>query len=445
MKKIFHPTAYGAVPIQDCYWNSTADLPQFESLKENLQVDTVVIGAGFTGLNCALELTRNYQQSVCVLDAEQPGFGASGRNGGFVCIGGAKLELPELVKKYGMPATQEFHHAQIAAIELVRDNLDRTEENADRHSDGECLMAHRPNDMQSLHEEADYLKRQFDVNCTVHPKGALKELGLYGPEFHGAVHMPIGFAINPRKYVNTLTSQLIQASGMIFGNSSAIEVERSGSKHRVRTEQGMVEADNLVIASNGYSHDNWLPGLDGKFLPSISNILVTRPLTESELQSQGWWSDLMAWDTRTMLHYFRLMPNRQFLFGLRGGTSGSEVDMAKSRVRARQDFEQMFPAWSQVETPYFWSGMLCLNRNLVPYAGPLDGMQKTWIGMAYHGNGVALGSYTGKLLASKIVGDAQGSKIPTIMSTPLRKFPLPAIRRRYLKPVYAWHHFKDSW
>ena len=152
----------------------------------------------------------------------------------------------------------------------------------------------------------------------------------------------------------------------------------------------------------------------------------------------------MSYDTRTMLHYFRLMPNRQFLFGLRGGTSGSKADFEHSKKIARADFKRMFPAWKNVETPWFWSGMLCLSRRLVPYTGPLSGMQNAWAGLAYHGNGVAMGSYSGKILAGMVLGDHKLPKAPTIMTQSLERFELPRIRRHFLKPLYYLVHLKDS-
>ncbi len=223
-------------------------------------------------------------------------------------------------------------------------------------------------------------------------------------------YVPIGFALNPRKYALGLAEAAKRAGARIFRQSPVVQISADAVGYRLKTPVSEVRARRLILATNGYSSDN-LPGwLSGRFLPVQSNIIVTRELTEAEL-SEGWHSDLMAYDTRNMLHYFRLLPERRFLFGMRGGIRADAAAQAEMQRAVRADFEAMFPMWAHVETPHFWSGLACLSRNLTPYAGPLGDMENAYTAMAYHGNGVAMASYSGKLLAGLITGHGPRSAV----------------------------------
>jgi glycine/D-amino acid oxidase-like deaminating enzyme len=144
----------------------------------------------------------------------------------------------------------------------------------------------------------------------------------------------------------------------------------------------------------------------------------------------------MAYDTRNLLHYFRLMPDRRFLFGMRGGLRASPRAEAAIRRKLRQDFEAMFPAWRDVAATHYWSGMVCLSRNLVPFIGAVPDQPGLFAGLCYHGNGVAMGSYSGRLLSDLV----QGRQPELPYSTAVQKmprFPFGRARRILMPPAYA--------
>ena len=102
-----------------------------------------MIGGGVTGLNAALALARQGVR-VAVFEAQRPGWGASGRNGGFCCLGGAKLSDAALRRRFGAVEAGLWHEAQVAAVDHVRSLLERYDIDADTHSDGEVMLAHSP-------------------------------------------------------------------------------------------------------------------------------------------------------------------------------------------------------------------------------------------------------------------------------------------------------------
>ena len=157
----------------------------------------------------------------------------------------------------------------------------------------------------------------------------------------------------------------------------------------------------------------------------------------------------MVFDSRNLLHYLRLIPARpgedgpRMLFGMRGGTSASAASHSAMHRMIRRDFETFFPAWRSVETPFFWSGLVCLTRDLTSYTGPVPGMANAWLSVAYHGNGVSMGSHCGRLAGRMISGRRAPDAIPVIMRQPPRRFPFPALRRNYLRAAYAWYGWTD--
>jgi len=123
------------------------------------------------------------------------------------------------------------------------------------------------------------------------------------------------------------------------------------------------------------------------------------------------------------------LPDGRFLFGMRGGYRATPAAEARIARKIRADFAAMFPAWAGVEIAHEWSGLVNLSRGLTPYLGPVPGMDNTWISMAYHGNGVAMASYSGALVASLIRGETPALPYPTVMKAPLGRFPLGRHRR----------------
>ena len=143
-------------------------------------------------------------------------------------------------------------------------------------------------------------------------------LGLGGP-FYGALNTPPGIALNPRKYATGLLAVAMTKGVQVCGHSPVVEIESTKGGYDLRTPLAKVSAEKIVIATNGYSSEDLPDWMRSRFMPVQSSIILTRQMTQTELNAQGWTSDQMAYDTRKLLHYFRLLPDRRFLFGMRGG------------------------------------------------------------------------------------------------------------------------------
>lgn len=437
MKRIYEPEAYGEAARAGCFWQPPAhDWPRLEGARAT---DIAIIGAGYTGLSAALHLAEAGAE-VAVLEAEAPGWGASGRNGGFCCMGGSKLGEDVLARRYGGGAARAFVAQQRAAVELVERLIEAHDIIADTHSDGEVELAHRPGAMADLAAEAKRLA-SHGIKANLLSRSDLESQGLAGPEFHGGLHVKLGFALDPAKYAHGLARAAERAGAEIFAASPVTRIRRTGAQYMLTIAKGELRARRLILATNGYSSEDIPPWLRARYLPVQSNIMVTRPLSAQERAAQGWSSDLMAFDSRKLLHYFRLLPDGRFLFGMRGNIRADHQSLEHMRHQIRQHFIRMFPAWKDIEAPHFWSGLICMARRQVPFAGPIGDWPNAWAGMAYHGNGVAMGTLTGALLADMALGRGAPGMV---LGAPLRRFPLGRARRALLRPAFAWYNWRDG-
>ncbi|WP_424943987.1 NAD(P)/FAD-dependent oxidoreductase [Aliiroseovarius crassostreae] len=436
MQRIYEDYAYSDAARAECIW----PLPHrdWNAVDGDLNTEIAIIGGGYTGLSAALHLAEDGVECM-VLEAHVPGWGASGRNGGFCMGGGDKAGLSTIRKRFGNKAALDYFRAQQSSVEVVADLLDRHQIDVDRHSDGELLLAHSATAVANLKAEAQDWSELGETPRFI-PKEDLAGEGMNGA-FHAGLVLPLGFALNPGKFVIGLAEAAQKAGADIRAQSPVTKISQENGRHVLTTPKGRVTARKLILATNGYSSDDLPNWLRGRYLPVQSNILVTRPLSDDEIAAQGWHTDFMAYDSRHLLHYFRLLPDRRFLLGMRGNIAASPAKQADMRARTARDLARMFPAWAGVETPHFWSGLISMSRDLLPYVGSLGDLDNAWAGLNYHGNGVSIATWAGQQLARMAMGKPAGTKVH---ASPLPRFPFAGLRRSYLRPAFWAYRLKDG-
>lgn len=423
--------AYSAAPRARCHWPS----PQSgEELTENLSLDVAVIGAGVTGLNAALPLAQS-GRNVGVFD-RATGFGASGRNGGFCCLGGAKASDAKLTRRFGEAARRDWRRTEADAVAHVDTLIRDLGLEVDRHSDGETMLAHSPRAWRDMQAGAEGVAADYGVEPQLTRPGQMAQAGMAGP-FHGALTIPIGFGLNPGHYVSGLAAAAEHAGARIFAPAEVRGIVAEAGGYCLSIGMHKVQARQVIVATNGYSSDGVPHWLAGRFMPAQSAVLVTRPLSDGEAAEQGWTTRQMAYTSRTFLHYFRRMPDGRMLFGMRGALGSSPASDARAEARLRRQFAALFPRFAEVEANEVWSGFVSLSRDLVPYAGPVPGMPGVFAALNYHGNGVAMGSYCGALLADLALYGEARRRYPQVLRHQPRRFPGGRLRRHLLRPAYA--------
>ncbi|MFK7867946.1 MAG: NAD(P)/FAD-dependent oxidoreductase [Roseobacter sp.] len=440
MKTVFPEHTYGPGPRKGCFWDETCTPVPGASVAKDTDVDVAIVGAGFTGLSAALSLAESGAK-VAVLESKTVGWGASGRNGGFCCLGGGLAGDAELDRRFGRKERLIFRAAEKATVEHTATMLHRLGIDADTHSSGETMLAHRPRDAATLTASLSRIRENYGVDGVYLRPEELTQAGMSGP-FYGALTVPIGFGLNPLKYLTGLHKACLSMGVQVFENSPVEAIQTQGKGHVLVSGQSRTTASKVVLATNGYTNDDLSSFVTNRVMPAQSTVLVTRPLTQEERLRQGWTTDQMCYDSRTLLHYFRLMPDQRFLFGMRGGLLGGIAGEARARKRLLQHFRRMFPEWRHVEITNSWSGLVGLARSKVPFVGRCSEESNIYASLCYHGNGVAMAGYAGRLVSDLITGDK--SRIyPKAMQHPMRPFPLGSLRRLLMPPLYAGLKLRD--
>lgn len=442
LKRIHEPAAYDTGAWPDSHWRATAPAaPPRPPLEADRETDVAVIGAGYAGLNAALELAGRFGRAVTVLDAGQPGWGASGRNGGFCVMGGTKLSARGIAARFGTPAALDYDRYQVEAVHHVDEILQAQGIDAERGPDGELCLAHSPRAMTALRDTAAFESEIFGRHIQVLRPEELAEMGLATHWAYGAVLNPVGFPLHPMKYVLGLARAAEAHGAEIFADSPVDGLARDGGAWRLTTPRGTVRAKQVLVATNGYSSDN-LPGwIGGRTLPVLSSVFVTRPLSDSERRAQGWSSRIMTFDSRELLHYYRLLSDNRMMFGMRGAVRATDAALNAAHARARRHMAAMFPQFAGAEVERHWSGLVCVTGSLAPFVGAVPGAEGVFAAFGWHGNGVSMASYSGARVARAMT---RADTLPALIRRPPRRFPLPPLRRLGLGLAYAAMTLRDG-
>jgi hypothetical protein len=203
-----------------------------------------------------------------------------------------------------------------------------------------------------------------------------------------------------------------------------------------------VRARRVVVGTNGYTPERLHPFLHGRTLAATSNIVVTRPLTDAEWSEVGMRTTQVYTDTRTLVHYWRRLPDGRLLFGGRAGVINTEASLARRRRWLEGRLAAMFPCLRGVETGYFWHGAVCMPYDRIPHAHTVDGDPTVAYALAYTGTGVAMATYLGGLAGDLAAGVAVPRDTP-VTGTGIPRFPLPFLRRAFLAGAYVVYTLKE--
>jgi glycine/D-amino acid oxidase-like deaminating enzyme len=386
------------------FWHATAELQEpAPPLAGDLEADVAIVGGGFTGLATAHYLTETEPGlRVVVLESEIVGYGASGRNGSFaMTVVGLGLDV--LVKLKGRERAREAHRYMERAVDTVGELVATERLDCDYTRPGFLRMATAEPYVRRLRDEIE-LARSLGMKGIEWLHRDEARARVRSDLYLGAWWEPRTALVNPLKLVRELR-RIAVAKGVTVHEHSPVTAIAPGARIRLRTPNGSVLADRVVLATNAYSH--LLAPLRRKQVPAWTYIVVTEPLGPERLAQIGWEGREGVEDARNLIHYYRLTPDDRLLMG--GGPVGLGYGSAMDRdssPRAWAHLEdhigRLFPSLRGVRITHRWGGPFSVTTDLTPAIGHL-GDRRIVYSLGCIGHGVSMAHLNGQTIRDLVL------------------------------------------
>jgi glycine/D-amino acid oxidase-like deaminating enzyme len=384
--------------------------------KGQYQVDVLIVGAGFTGLTAAREIMRDTpEKKVMVLDANEIGFGASGRNGGFnMTLFG--MEPETTVMRWGKKKATEAQSYMQRAVAYVHNLIENENLDSDYEHTGMWRVAYSDSQEKRLKKTYALLTDIAKPNSyEFYDQSKVKEK-LNAPQVRAAIYEPETGILDPCKHVRALKQLAEDAGAEIYENSPVIDIRKDSNGTIVKTSQAQIHAKKLILATNAWSHTLTGPKkIRNRQRPAWTYQIVSERLTEEEWKMLGWQDRMSIEDNRQFVHYLRITKCGRITLG--GGNIGYEYgkDMDKWHdpkiwQALEAHFYWLFPTLKHKKIHYQWGGAVSVNLDMVPEIGFI-GDENIIYSSGCIGHGVSLTQLNGRLIADLVSGiDSEISK-----------------------------------
>ncbi len=370
------------------------------ALQGTEEADVCIIGGGLAGMNTLMGLQERGKSAV-LLEAGRIGWGASGRNAGFVAKGYAAGEAL-LATKYGLDKAKPLVAMTKQARQTIRKRI--VEENIDCAPviDGVLTVSWHDNPA-ALADKIKQANDHFDLGFEFWSREQVRE-HCRTERYYDGIYSPHDFQMNPLKYLRGLSFAAERKGGRIFEQSKALEIVREGAVWCVKTAGGTVRAKDVVMSTAVYGEP-----LDKRLaysaIPVQTYIMVTEPIPD-DVYASSINTRHALYDTRFCSDYYRRLPEGRLLWGGRVGLFAHPENIAAAMTG---DLLKVYPQMKEFVKPAFaWSGLLCYAPHKMPLIGKLeDGL---WYNTGFGGHGLAPTTVGGEVMAAAIASGDVGYK-----------------------------------
>ena len=425
------------------YWaNTSGDAPENDgTLTKDIDVDVAIIGAGYTGMSCALHLAKEHGIKAHVLEANETAWGCSGRNAGFILKSSGRKSFSTMQKQWGEEVMRGIYQEMSAGVETVNQLINEGID-CDPQDLGYIKVAHKANKLKELTDLAKLQKDMFGYDVQILSKDELSQQYMDDHNAYGAIRYQDGFGLNPLKLAWGYQKLARQSGAKIFCSSPVVDWHESTNNHQLITPQGVVKAKKVVIATNGYTPKNFNKLVSDRTLPVLSQIIVTEPLTDEQIAACNFLTSNVVMDTRALKYYYRKLPDNRLLFGGRGAITGKNAEDPYYASRLLSVLKTSFPPLQSLNIAYAWSGWICMALDDLPHIYQ-NQTKDVFYSMGYCGAGVSFSVQAGTRLADK-VAEKPVPNLP-LYDRPLPKFPLAPLRRVGQWGYFHYGKIKDTW
>ena len=387
---IFHRD-FKAAPF---WWEAYKPVPLPEiALPRECRV--AIVGAGYAGLSAALELTRQGLDCI-VLDANEPGIGASTRSGGMVSSG---ANVGKRYMSKPMPADQAapFLADAADAFTHIEDLIAREKIDCGWTKSGYFLGAWCKSHFDDMAKKVAALNAVADSGCYLVPQD--RQRAEIGSDYdRGGMVVGRAAHIHPALYFKGLLDICARHGVLIASKTPVTRLTETAAGWNVETPRGTILAGDVIIATNGYTGDI-TPELKRRVVPVGSYIIATEELP-SELAASLSPRNRAISDTRRVLTYYRLSPDgKRMIFGGRAKFGHTDpVEIASILYRFMLD---RFPQLKGVKITHAWTGNVAFTLDELPHMGKFQNLHYA---LGCNGSGIAMMTYLGQQTARKVAG-----------------------------------------
>ncbi|MCJ8286270.1 FAD-dependent oxidoreductase [Halomonas sp.] len=428
------------------YWRHHAGPPPQDDgpVDRDMDVDVVLIGAGFTGLATALFLAREYGIKATVLEANQIGWGCTSRNGGQGHLAWGRLSRSQWVKRWGQDVARRLHANSLEGFEVFQSMAEDPEIDCEPQNHGNLLIAHSAKALDGLKEESRLCNRLLGYPTRVLGRDDVLEGYIGDQEAQGAMLEPVGIAVQPLKLAYGYARVARRLGARIHTASPVEGWTTEGGVHHLRTPGGVVRARAVGIATAGYTSPQLHRVTAYRNMPIMANSVWTRTLTDDEVEACGFRSTVLTTDTRKLRYYYRFLPERRLQIGTRSAISGADAQNPRHLKVVHDAIARKFPAIAGIETPWFSHGWMDISHDMMPRIVQPDHGSSIFYAQGYSGNGVAFSAYASKKMAALIAGESLKEADLPIFNSPLPGHPLRPVRRLGQRALYRYFQVLDS-